>query len=94
MQKQDFETIKSKTLSRFWDPAKIFQDPRFSRYHSPPLICVVEQAWGFDGWVLAKFLFASSARETQWSSMTHNKSPTGVFHAWLFPQDTDPKRAV
>ena len=28
----------SKMLPRFWDPAKIFQDPRFSRYHSPPLI--------------------------------------------------------
>ena len=27
----------SKTLPRFRDPAKIFQDPRFSRYHSPPL---------------------------------------------------------
>ena len=28
----------SKTLLRFQDPAKIFQDPRFSRYHLPPLI--------------------------------------------------------
>ena len=28
----------SKTLPRFRDPAKIFRDPRFSRYHSPPLI--------------------------------------------------------
>ena len=28
----------SKTLPRFWDPAKIFQDTRFSRYHSPPLL--------------------------------------------------------
>ena len=28
----------SKTLPRFRDPAKIFLDPRFSRYHSPPLI--------------------------------------------------------
>ena len=27
----------SKTLPRFRDPAKIFRDPRFSRYHSPPL---------------------------------------------------------
>ena len=27
----------SKTLLRFPDPAKIFRDPRFSRYHSPPL---------------------------------------------------------
>ena len=27
MQKQDFETIKSKTLSRFWDPAKNFPRP-------------------------------------------------------------------
>ena len=27
-----------KTLSRFWDCAgKIFRDPRFSKYHSPPL---------------------------------------------------------
>ena len=26
-----------KTLPRFRDPAKIFRDPRFSRYHSPPL---------------------------------------------------------
>ena len=28
----------SKTLPRFRDPAKIFRDPRFSSYHSPPLI--------------------------------------------------------
>ena len=28
----------SKTLPRFRDTAKIFRDPRFSRYHSPPLI--------------------------------------------------------
>ena len=27
----------SKTLPRFRNPAKIFRDPRFSRYHSPPL---------------------------------------------------------
>ena len=27
----------SKTLLRFRDPANIFRDPRFSRYHSPPL---------------------------------------------------------
>ena len=27
-----------KTLPRFQDPAKIFRDPRFSRYHSPPLV--------------------------------------------------------
>ena len=27
----------SKTFLRFQDPAKIFQDPRFSRYHLPPL---------------------------------------------------------
>ena len=31
----------SKTLRRFRDPAKIFRDPRFSRYHSPPLIYVL-----------------------------------------------------
>ena len=28
----------SKTFPRFWGPAKIFRDTRFSRYHSPPLI--------------------------------------------------------
>ena len=28
----------SKMLPRFRDPAKIFRDTRFSRYHSPPLI--------------------------------------------------------
>ena len=27
----------SKTLPRFRDTVKIFRDPRFSRYHSPPL---------------------------------------------------------
>ena len=27
----------SKTFPRFRVPAKIFRDPRFSRYHSPPL---------------------------------------------------------
>ena len=31
----------SKTLPRFRDPANIFRDPRFSRYHSPPLIKVI-----------------------------------------------------
>ena len=30
---QDF----SKMFPRFQDPAKIFQDPRFSRYHLPPV---------------------------------------------------------
>ena len=29
----------SKMLPRFQDPAKIFGDSRFSKYHSPPLIC-------------------------------------------------------
>ena len=28
----------SKTLPRFRDPAKIFRDSRFSKYHSPPLL--------------------------------------------------------
>ena len=28
----------SKTFRRFRDPAKIFRDPRFSRYHLPPLL--------------------------------------------------------
>ena len=27
----------SKTFPRFQDPAKIFQDQRFSRYHLPPV---------------------------------------------------------
>ena len=31
----------SKTFPRFRDRAKIFRDPRFSRYHSPPLLWVV-----------------------------------------------------
>ena len=31
----------SKTLPRFRDPAKIFRDPRFLRYHSPALKLVV-----------------------------------------------------
>ena len=31
----------SKTLPRFRDPVKIFRDPRFSRYHSPPLLVMV-----------------------------------------------------
>ena len=30
----------SKTLPRFRDPAKIFRDPRFSIYLSPPLILI------------------------------------------------------
>ena len=30
----------SKPFPRFRDPVKIFRDPRFSRYHSPPLIRV------------------------------------------------------
>ena len=33
----------SKTFPRFRDPAKIFRDPRFSRYHSPPLSVSVAQ---------------------------------------------------
>ena len=31
----------SKTLPRFRDPAKIFRDPRFSWYHSPPLTYIL-----------------------------------------------------
>ena len=34
MKKRDFETYQK----GFRDPAKIFRDPRFSRYHSPPLL--------------------------------------------------------
>ena len=43
MTKPDFETYQ-KTFPRFRDPAKIFRDPLFSRYHSPPLFiaCVNE----------------------------------------------------
>ena len=33
----------SKTLPRFRDPAKIFRDPRFSRYHSAPLSVCLRQ---------------------------------------------------
>ena len=33
----------SKTLPRFRDTAKIFRDPRFSRYHSLPLILEAPQ---------------------------------------------------
>ena len=35
----------SKMLPRFRDPAKIFWDPRFSRYHSPPLLLVDKVAF-------------------------------------------------
>ena len=35
----------SKKFLRFQDPAKIFRDPRFSRYHSPPLLLVLN-FWG------------------------------------------------
>ena len=42
----------SKTLSRFQDPAKILRDPRFLRYHSPPLkgkgfhkVRYIKQGW-------------------------------------------------
>ena len=45
----------SKTPPRFPDPAKIFRDPRFSGYHSPPLLfslddfdCSVIRTWGTD----------------------------------------------
>ena len=37
----------SKTLTRFRDPSKIFRDPRFSRYHSPPLLWVRDLTWIF-----------------------------------------------
>ena len=46
----------SKTLPRFRDPAKIFRDPRFSRYHSPPL----KIYRNLDQLVLGTFLFAHS----------------------------------
>ena len=39
--------------TRFRDPAKIFQDPRFSRYHSPPFICCGSNLYWF------KFYFLS-----------------------------------
>ena len=35
----------SKTLPRFRDPAKIFRDPRFSLYHSPPLQLKLSKKW-------------------------------------------------
>ena len=37
MQKRDFETYQKRLELRFWDPDKILRDPRFSRYHLPPL---------------------------------------------------------
>ena len=36
----------SKTLPRFRDPAKIFRDPLFLRYHSPPLDLVFSSKIG------------------------------------------------
>ena len=36
----------SKMLLRFRDPAKLFQDPHFSRYHSPPLhLYMLKVSW-------------------------------------------------
>ena len=49
----------SKTLPRFRDPAKIFRDPRFSRYHSPPPKSVKhEQEVSVSLMFLPHFLFA------------------------------------
>ena len=41
MQKWDFETDQKRFRDIFRDPTQIFRDPRFSRYHSPPLSAVV-----------------------------------------------------
>ena len=41
MQKYDFETNQKRFRDIFRDPTQIFRDPRFSRYHSPPLIRAV-----------------------------------------------------
>ena len=41
MQKWDFETDQKHFRDIFWDPTQIFRDPRFLRYHSPPLSAVV-----------------------------------------------------
>ena len=49
----------SKTLPRLRDPAKIFRDPRFLRYHSPPLIdnhCTI--------WLCFLFKVRSSIKKT------------------------------
>ena len=40
----------SKMLRRFRDPVKIFRDPRFLRYHSPPL-----KGWVWEGGFLKTF---------------------------------------
>ena len=37
MQKRVFETYQKRSQAKFRDPAKIFRDPHFSRYQSPPL---------------------------------------------------------
>ena len=36
----------SKTFPRFRDPAKIFRDSCFSRYHSPPLLSIAHFKYG------------------------------------------------
>ena len=41
MQKWDFETDQKRFQDIFRDPTQIFRDPRFLRYHSPPLSAVV-----------------------------------------------------
>ena len=43
----------SKTLPRFRDPAKIYRDPRFSRYHSPPLVILLHEKFLQFDWLRA-----------------------------------------
>ena len=68
----------SKMLSRFRDPIKIFRDPRFSRYHSPPLL------WG------DSLVFHRATRLLSWNkaavhprTFTKIRSMVGKSY-WLF----------
>ena len=61
----------SKTLPRFRDPVKIFRDPRFSRYHSPPLI-LSDQTKTTEG----EHSFAFHVED--YTNRHHNINPTGL----------------
>ena len=61
----------SKTLPRFRYPAKIFRDPRFSRYHSPPLMIL----WNGMPHDLKNGIILRDAINVEWFKIFKSQNP-------------------
>ena len=70
----------SKMLPRFWDPTKIFQDPRFSRYHSPPLLWCLPKSMPFALFNYSSLSYKMYIVLALSSAVTHLLNKTLILH--------------